>query len=473
MATSRRGSVLAPRADDFPRWYQDVLDKAQLAENGPVRGTMVIRPYGYSLWERVQSEIDARIKRAGAENVYLPLFIPEDYLKREAEHVEGFSPELAVVTHAGGKQLTEPLVVRPTSETLFGELMAKWIQSHRDLPMLLNQWANVVRWEMRPRLFLRTSEFLWQEGHTAHTTYEDAAAYARRIHLEVYRDFLRSVLALPVLVGVKTARERFAGAINTMTCEAMMGDGKALQMATSHELGQNFAKGFDMAFSDAEGRRQLCWTTSWGSSTRIVGGLIMGHGDDSGLVVPPRLAPIQVVVLAVKDDAAVLAAAREQCAQLGGAGVRARVDDAVSRGFGRRVTDWELKGVPVRIEIGPRDVEAGRFDIVRRDTGQRLPTDATATARVVPELLDTIQHDLLAAATARLANRTVQTESIEEAREAAQVGFARIPWRLLGLEGEQSLATDAVTVRCLQTADGQIPRDTTADDTMAVVGRSY
>jgi prolyl-tRNA synthetase len=473
MATSRRGTVLTPRADDFPRWYQDVLEKAQLAENGPVRGTMVIRPYGYSLWERIQSEIDARIKRAGAENVYLPLFIPEDYLKREAEHVEGFSPELAVVTHAGGKQLTEPLVVRPTSETLFGELMAKWIQSHRDLPMLLNQWANVVRWEMRPRLFLRTSEFLWQEGHTAHATRDDATAYARRIHLDVYRDFLRSVLALPVLVGVKTARERFAGASNTMTCEAMMGDGKALQVATSHELGQNFAKAFDMAFSDAEGRRQLCWTTSWGSSTRMVGGLIMGHGDDSGLVVPPRLAPIQVVVLAVKDDAAVLAAARRLGEQLDAAGVRVRVDDAVSRGFGRRVTDWELKGVPTRIEIGPRDVEAGRFDIVRRDTGERVPSEANATALVVAELLDTVQRDLLAAATDQLASRTVQTESLEEAREAAQVGFARIPWRLLGLEGEQSLATDAVTVRCLQTGDGEIPRDTSAEDTMAVVGRSY
>ena len=473
MATSRRRSVLTSRADDFPRWYQEVLEKAQLADNGPVRGTMVIRPYGYSLWERIQSEIDARIKRAGAENVYLPLFIPESYLKREAEHVEGFSPELAVVTHAGGKELAEPLVVRPTSETLFGELMAKWIQSHRDLPLLLNQWANVVRWELRPRLFLRTSEFLWQEGHTAHTTYEDAAAYTRRIHLDVYRDFLRSVLALPVLVGVKTARERFAGAINTMTCEAMMGDGKSLQVATSHELGQNFAKAFDMTFSDADGRRQLCWTTSWGSSTRLVGGLIMGHGDDSGLVVPPRLAPTQVVVLAVKDDAGVLAAAREQCAQLDRAGVRVRVDDAVDRGFGRRVTDWELKGVPLRIELGPRDVEAGHLNLVRRDTGERVPTEAAATGQAVPKLLETIQNDLLTTAAAQLASRTVQTESVEEAREAAQTGFARIPWRILGVEGEKSLATDAITVRCLQTADGQIPPDTSADDVMAVVGRSY
>ncbi|GAA5164926.1 proline--tRNA ligase [Pseudonocardia eucalypti] len=474
MATPRRGSILTPRADDFPRWYQEVLDKAQLADNGPVRGTMVIRPYGYSLWERIQSEIDTRIKRAGAENVYLPLFIPEDYLKREAEHVEGFSPELAVVTHAGGKELTEPLVVRPTSETVFGELMAKWVQSHRDLPLLLNQWANVVRWEMRPRLFLRTSEFLWQEGHTAHATYEDAAAYARRIHLEVYRDFLRSVLALPVLVGVKTARERFAGAINTLTCEAMMGDGKALQVATSHELGQNFAKAFDMTFSDADGQRRLCWTTSWGSSTRIVGGLIMGHGDDGGLVVPPRLAPVQVVLLAVKDDPAVLAAIRDQAERLEHAGVRVRVDDNAGKGFGRRVTDWELKGVPLRLEIGPRDVEAGRFDVVRRDTGERVPTEAGATARVVPELLETVQRGLLASAQDRLAARTVSTESIEEAREAARLGFARIPWRILGEEGERSLATDAITVRCLQTADGRLPPDTVADDDLvAVVGRSY
>jgi prolyl-tRNA synthetase len=473
MAGSRRRSVLTSREDDFPRWYREILDKAQLADNGPVRGTMVIRPYGYSLWERIQAEIDARIKRAGAENVYLPLFIPEDYLRREAEHVEGFSPELAVVTHAGGKELAEPLVVRPTSETLFGEVMAKWIQSHRDLPLLLNQWANVVRWELRPRLFLRTSEFLWQEGHTAHATYEDAAAYTRRIHLDVYRDFLRSVLALPVLVGVKTVRERFAGAINTMTCEAMMGDGKALQVATSHELGQNFARAFDISFHDADGHHQLCWTTSWGSSTRIVGGLIMAHGDDNGLVVPPRLAPTQVVVLAVNDNADVLTAAREQRDRLIDAGVRVRLDDAVDRSFGRRVTDWELKGVPVRVEIGPRDLAAGQCTLVRRDTGHRAPGDIAATVRAVTTVLETIQNEVLASAEDRLASRTVETESVEEAREAARTGFARIPWRALGVEGERSLATDAITVRCLQTADGDIPRDTGAADVVAVVGRGY
>ncbi|MGN6198444.1 aminoacyl--tRNA ligase-related protein, partial [Humibacter sp.] len=251
----------------------------------------------------------ARIKATGAENVYLPLFIPQSYLEREAEHVEGFSPELAVVTHAGGKELTEPVVVRPTSETVFGELMSKWVQSHRDLPMLLNQWSNVVRWELRPRLFLRTTEFLWQEGHTAHATAEDAAEYARRIHLEVYRDFLQNTLAIPVLVGVKSPRERFAGAVNTMTCEGMMGDGKALQLATSHELGQNVARAFDITYTDAAGTERICWTTSWGASTRMMGGLIMSHGDQAGLRVPPRIAPIQVVVIAVKDDERTVGAA--------------------------------------------------------------------------------------------------------------------------------------------------------------------
>jgi len=293
--------VLTPRADDFNRWYAEVLNKAELADNGPVRGTMVIRPYGYGLWERMQAEMDDRIKAAGAENVYMPLFIPESYFKREAEHVEGFSPELAVVTVAGGKVLEEPIVVRPTSETVFGEFMAKWIQSYRELPLLLNQWANVVRWELRPRIFLRTTEFLWQEGHTAHATQEDAAAYARRILTDVYRAFMVDVLAIPVLVGVKTRKERFAGAINTMTCEAMMGDGKALQMGTSHELGQNFARAFEIDYLDAAGEQQLCWTTSWGSTTRMIGGLIMCHGDDRGMRVPPNLAHIQAIFAVVRD----------------------------------------------------------------------------------------------------------------------------------------------------------------------------
>src|SRR6476620_12054111 len=322
--------VLTPRAEDFPRWYQDLIAKAKLADNGPVRGTMVILPDGYAIWERMQAEMDDRIKAAGAENAYFPLFIPESYLKREAEHVEGFSPELAVVTHGGGKQLAEPVVVRPTSETVIGEFMAKCIDSYRDLPLLLNQWANVVRWELRPRIFLRTTEFLWQEGHTAHATEADARQYARRILHGVYQDFLRNVLAMPVIVGRKTSKERFAGAVNTMTCEGIMRDGKALQMATSHELGQRFSRAFNISYSSAEGASKLCWTTSWGASTRMLGGLIMCHGDDNGLVLPPALAPVQAVVVVVKDsDGSVTRAASAMVDELTARGVRVRLDDKV------------------------------------------------------------------------------------------------------------------------------------------------
>ncbi len=370
-----KAPILTPRSEDFPRWYQDVLTKAQLAESGPVRGTMVIRPYAYAIWERMVAEVDRRIKDAGAENAYFPLFIPESYLQREAEHVEGFSPELAVVTVAGGKELEEPVVVRPTSETVIGEYMSRWIQSHRDLPLLLNQWANVVRWELRPRMFLRTSEFLWQEGHCAHATEADAHDYALQILHDVYRDVMIDVLAIPVLVGMKIPEERFAGATNTLTCEAMMGDGKALQMGTSHELGQNFSRAFDISYQDRNGDQQLCWTTSWGVSTRMMGGLIMAHGDDAGLRVPPRLAAVQVAVVVVKDDddGAVGDAGRGVVDRLGALGVRARLDDNVATAFGRRATDWELKGVPVRIELGPRDLAERRAVLVRRDTGEKRP----------------------------------------------------------------------------------------------------
>src|SRR6478736_5725709 len=300
---ARRPPILTPQQQDFPRWYQEIITRAELADNGPVRGTMVIRPYGYGIWEQMQTEMNRRIRAAGAANAYFPLLIPLAHLQREAEHVKGFSPELAVVTHAGGKEMEEPAVVRPTSETIIGQYMSKWVQSYRDLPLLLNQWANVVRWELRPRLFLRTSEFLWQEGHTAHATAADASAYATRILRDVYADFMINELAVPVFVGRKTAAERFAGAVNTMTCEAMMRDGKALQMGTSHELGQNFARAFQIDYLDASDERQLAWTTSWGSSTRMIGGLIMVHGDDHGLRLPPRVAPVQVVMLAIKHEA--------------------------------------------------------------------------------------------------------------------------------------------------------------------------
>ncbi len=467
-------AVLTPRSTDFPRWYQDVLDKAELADNGPVRGTMVIRPYGYALWERMQADVDARIKAAGAVNAYFPLFIPESYLRREAEHVEGFSPELAVVTHGGGKELAEPVVVRPTSETVIGEYMAKWTQSYRDLPLLLNQWANVVRWELRPRLFLRTSEFLWQEGHTAHADAADAAAYARRIALEVYREFMTSVLALPVFVGAKTRKERFAGAVNTMTCEGMMGDGKALQMATSHELGQNFARAFDIDFLGPDGGRHLAWTTSWGSSTRMIGGLIMAHGDDNGLRVPPVLAPTQVIVLPVRDDDAVVTKAREITDALTALGVRARLDARPGLSFGRRVTDAELKGIPVRVEVGPRDLAAGNVTLARRDTGEKFPVPLGEAAGRVPTLLDEVQASLYAQALALRDARTSDVTSLAEAVEAAAAGFARLPWRLVGEDGEARLAEDSLTVRCLQTPDGALPAADTADeDLVCLVARSY
>jgi prolyl-tRNA synthetase len=465
-------SVLPSRADDFAQWYQEVVAKAELAETGPARGTMVIRPYGYGLWERIQAGMDARIKACGAENVYLPLFIPESYLRREADHVEGFSPELAVVTVAGGKPLEEPLVVRPTSETLFGELMAKWVQSYRDLPLLLNQWANVVRWELRPRVFLRTTEFLWQEGHTAHATREDAAAYARRILHEAYADFMVGELAVPVLLGVKTARERFAGAINTMTLEAMMGDGRALQMGTSHELGQNFARAFEIDYLDAGDELQHCWTTSWGTSTRMVGGMIMCHGDDFGLRVPPRLAHIQAVVLVVRDEDGVADEARRIAAGLEDAGVRARVDANTATGFGRRATDWELKGVPVRVEIGPRDLAEGVVTLVRRDRRTKETVPAAGVAAAVADLLEEIQAGLLAEAIADRDARTSRVTTLDDAIEAGRSGFARIPWNALGDDGEAVLAEQGITVRLLQRPDGGVPDD--LDGPLeAVVARAY
>jgi len=470
---SPMAKVLTAQADDFPRWYQDVVAKAELADNGPVRGTMVIRPYGYSLWERMQAEMDARIKATGVENAYFPLFIPESYLRREAEHVEGFSPELAVVTHGGGRKLDEPIVVRPTSETVIGEYMAKWIQSYRDLPLLLNCWNNVVRWELRPRLFLRTTEFLWQEGHTAHATRQDAEAYAIRILHDVYEDFMVNVLAMPVLVGPKTASERFPGAINTLTCEAMMRDGKALQMGTSHELGQNFARAFDISYLDAHGETQHCWTTSWGSSTRMVGGLIMAHGDDDGLVVPPALAPIQAVVLVVKDDGGTRERAAALADELAAAGVRTRLDDRVGQTFGRRVTDWELKGVPVRVEMGPRDLAADAATLARRDTRTREQVPLASLPQRVEKLITEIQSDMLADAVARRDANIADASDLDEATAASKSGFARLPWRLVRGEGETRLAAGGVTVRCLQRPDGSLPRSEDEDDLVAFVARAY
>ncbi|MEU6573757.1 proline--tRNA ligase [Streptomyces sp. NPDC046805] len=469
-----KAPVLTPRAADFPRWYQELIGKAELADNGPVRGTMVIRPYGYGLWERMQAELDARIKRTGTQNAYFPLLIPESYLTREADHVEGFAPELAVVTHGGGKELEEPAVVRPTSEMIVNASFSKWVQSYRDLPLLINQWANVVRWELRPRLFLRTTEFLWQEGHTAHATYEEARDFAAHIHRQVYEDFMVNVLAMDVVAGRKTGRERFAGAVNTLTLEGMMGDGKALQMATSHELGQNFAKAFDTRYLSKDGREELVWQTSWGATTRMIGALVMMHGDDDGLRVPPRLAQIQAVVLAVKGDEAVLAKVREVGDRLGAAGVRVEVDDRTDIPFGRRAVDWELKGVPVRIEIGPRDLEHGTAMLVRRIPGGKTPVSLDALAGLLPAVLEEDQALLLRQSRERRVSRTAEVATVEEAVEAVTAGgWARLPWAVLGEEGEARLADHGITVRCLVAEDGAVPGADDAPGNVAVVARAY
>ncbi len=472
---SPRAAVLTPRADDFPRWYQDVVAKAELADNGPVRGTMVIRPTGYALWERMQAEVDARIKATGAQNAYFPLFIPESYLHREAEHVEGFSPELAVVTHAGGKQLEEPVVVRPTSETVIGEFMAKWTQSYRDLPLLLNQWSNVVRWELRPRIFLRTSEFLWQEGHTAHATEVDARAYARTILHEVYEDFVANVLAIPVVVGCKTKQERFAGATNTYTLESMMGDGKALQMGTSHELGQNFARAFQIDYLSAAGTQELAWTTSWGVSTRMIGGLIMCHGDDNGLRLPPRLAPTQAIVMVVKDDesAEVVAAARKLHEALQGAGVRSALDERVDIPFGRRAIDAELKGVPVRLEVGPRDLAEGNAVLVRRIVGDKTPITIEGAVAAVANALEDGQRALYEQALQRRQQHTADVDSLADGADAVATGWARVPWAVVRGDGELELAAQGVTVRCLVREDGGVPDNEDEPELVAYLARAY
>ncbi len=468
-----KGAIVS-REEDFPRWYQEVISGAEMADNGPARGTMVIRPWGYGIWELMQAELDRRIKDAGAENAYFPLFIPESFLKLEAEHVEGFAPELAVVTHGGGKELEEPLVVRPTSETVINHFFSKWIQSHRDLPMLLNQWANVVRWEMRPRLFLRTTEFLWQEGHTAHATEADARSYALRILDDVYRATVVDVLSVPTLTGHKTARERFPGATCTWTCESMMGDGKALQMCTSHELGQNFARVFDTTYTNAQGTLEYVWQTSWGITTRLVGALVMAHGDDFGLRLPPALAPTQVVVLVVKDDPGVRTAADALVAELEAAGHRVRLDGRTDTSFGRRSVGWELKGVPVRVEVGPRDLAEGNVTVVTRHRREKENVALAAVADTVAAVLGAAGGELLAEATAAREARTADASTLAEAVEAGSTGFARVPLGALGPDGEDRLAEHAISVRCLQRPDGTLAHEGDAEeDLVAVVGRSY
>jgi prolyl-tRNA synthetase len=408
---------LTPRAEDFSAWYNEVVLRAELADYSPVRGCMVIRPPGYGIWERMQRALDDMFKATGHQNAYFPLFIPESFMRKEAEHVEGFAPETAVVTHGGGKKLEEPLVVRPTSETIIYSMFAKWIQSYRDLPVLMNQWANVVRWEMRTRLFLRTTEFLWQEGHTAHATHDEAEAEARQM-LGVYRDFMEGWMAMPVITGQKTESERFAGALRTYSCEAMMQDNKALQAGTSHNLGQNFARAFDVRYQTEAGGTEYVWSTSWGVSTRMIGGLVMTHGDDVGLRVPPLLAPIELVIVPIyrKDEerARVLEAAQRIARQLGDwerrepNRLRVYVDAREGMKPGAKYFEWELRGVPVRMEIGPRDLDNNQAVLVRRDTKAKASVSLDAIGEEVEELLEAIQNDMLAAARDRMDRNSIR-----------------------------------------------------------------
>ncbi|NUP46683.1 MAG: proline--tRNA ligase [Catenulispora sp.] len=454
MARDERG--VTPQSEDFSSWYNELVTKAQLVERGPAKGTMVIRPYGYRVWELLQAELDGRIKDTGHENAYFPLFIPESYLKREAEHVEGFSPELAVVTHAGGKELEEPLIVRPTSETVIGEMMAKWISSYRDLPLLLNQWANVVRWELRPRMFLRTTEFLWQEGHTAHADEADAMRETLQM-LDVYTEVARDIAAIPVVPGEKTPGERFAGAVKTFSIEGMMRDGKALQAGTSHYLGTNFAKAFEIQFSDAAGALQLCHTTSWGMSTRMIGGVIMTHGDDKGLVLPPKLAPYQVVIVPIargEQADAVLDAVRDLAARLKAAGIRAHVDDRPQVSPGFKFNDWEMRGVPIRLEIGPRDLAAGTALMAKRlgDEGKTAITLADAPKTLIGALED-FQKYLLQRATDFRESRTATVDTWAEFTQAVATGWARTLHCGQAACEDEIKAETAATPRCIP-ADG-------------------
>ncbi|HVL80446.1 MAG TPA: proline--tRNA ligase [Actinomycetota bacterium] len=461
--------ALTPQGQDFPRWYQEVLAKAEMAENGPGRGTMIIRPWGYGIWERVQSRMDELIKETGHSNAYFPLFIPYSFLQREAEHVEGFSPELAIVTHGGGEELGEPLVVRPTSETVIGDAMSRWIQSYRDLPLLLNQWANVVRWELRPRLFLRTTEFLWQEGHTAHASWEDAQAETMRILNEVYFPVIDSTLAVPAIRGRKTDRERFAGAKVTYTLEALMRDGKALQMGTSHNMGTNFSRAFDITYTDEAGEVRQCHTTSWGVSTRVIGGLVMTHGDDRGLRLPPQVAPVQVVVLAVKEEAIEQAAKLADAARA--AGLRVKLDDRTDQSFGRRAVDWEIKGVPVRIELGPRDIASGQATVVRRDRDAKEPVPLEGLDRRLPGIVDEVGAALREQA---VALRDEMTHDVSSIDEIDGTGFFRIAWDAMGREeGETKLVERAYTVRCLVNAHGEPPAPEDDTGLVALVAKSY
>jgi prolyl-tRNA synthetase len=462
--------LITPRKDDYARWYTDVVTQAKLADYSPVKGCMVIRPHGYALWENMQAALDGMFKETGHKNAYFPLFIPKSFLAKEAEHVEGFAKECAIVTHSrlkvvevDGKQtvvpdpaskLEEELIIRPTSETVIYAMFAKWVQSYRDLPLLINQWANIVRWEMRTRLFLRTTEFLWQEGHTAHATEAEAEEEARRM-LEVYRTFAEEHAAIPVVTGVKTESEKFAGADYTYTIEALMQDNRALQAGTSHQLGQNFAKVFDLKFQDEDGVWQHAWNTSWGMTTRMVGAAVMVHGDDNGLVLPPRLAPIHAVIVPIwkgndpKDE--ILAAARGARDRLKAAGLQVELDDRDNLSPGFKFNEWEMMGVPLRLELGPKDLQKGSVMSVKRPNRAKTPVPMDALEDRVRELLDEIQQEMFEAARARRDEATLNVDSWDEFKEklASPGGFLLAHW-CGSTECERTVQEETkATIRCL------------------------
>ena len=443
------------QSEDFSRWYNEIVYRADLAAPSPVRGCVIIKPYGYEIWEGIKAGLDKRFKATGHQNAYFPLFIPESYIRREAQHVEGFSPELAVVTHAGGKELEEPLVVRPTSETVIGEAFSDWIQSYRDLPLLINQWSNVVRWELRTRPFLRTAEFLWQEGHTAHATHDEAERETLQM-LDIYADFAVNDAAIPVIKGEKSKLERFAGALRTYTIEAMMRDKRALQSGTSHNLGQNFAKAFDIRYLAESNNQEYCWTTSWGLSTRMVGAVVMTHGDDKGLRLPPKLAPYQVVIVPIfKDDAqrgAVMDSVERLRGELDAAGVRVHIDDREGQSPGFKFNDWEMRGVPLRMEIGPRDVEKNNAVLARRDVPGRKGKQFVSQDGIVAvtqSLLADIQSSLLEDARAFRDAHITDAASYDELRMVIAAGdWARVFWD--GADDDELAVKDetGATIRC-------------------------
>ena len=472
---------ITPMSDDFNQWYTDIIQQAQLADYSPVKGTMVIRPYGYSLWEGVQSYLDKRFKETGHENAYFPLFIPNSFIQKEAEHVEGFAPELATVTHAGGKELEEPLVVRPTSETIINHMFSKWIKSHRDLPMLINQWANVVRWEMRTRLFLRTSEFLWQEGHTAHKTAEEATVEARQM-LDIYAEFAENVAGVSVLKGIKSANERFAGATTTYSIEAMMKDMKALQAGTSHELGQNFSKAFDIQFTDENNKLQYPYQTSWGVSTRLIGMIIMAHGDDKGLQLPPKLAPSQIVLIPItpkeEHKEPVMKIVNEINNEIGNQ-FRVKIDDRENLSPGFKFNEWELKGVPLRIEIGPKDIENGSVVFSRRDgTDDKFSVPISDISKKIDSVLEDIQINMLDSSRKYQEDNTIHVSTKDELIEAlnSKPGFVTCYWHENSDDENEIKELTKATLRCYlldSTETDTAVNDSSQKGNLAIFSKAY